>query len=51
MACIEEVACVKGFISPAQLARLGAEIPNDYGEYLQERAAELTTEREGGADG
>ena len=51
VACIEEVACVKGFISPEQLARLGAEIPNDYGEYLLERAAELTVDLEKGAGG
>jgi glucose-1-phosphate thymidylyltransferase len=51
VACIEEVACVKGFISPEQLARLGAGIPNDYGEYLLERAAELTADPEEGTGG
>jgi glucose-1-phosphate thymidylyltransferase len=34
IACLEEVAYYKGFISDAQLERLGREYPNSYGEYL-----------------
>ena len=45
VACIEEVACVKGFITSDQLAALGQEIGNEYGEYLLERSRELGTDR------
>jgi glucose-1-phosphate thymidylyltransferase len=38
--CPEEVAFRKGFISAAELRRLGAEIKNDYGRYLVEIAEE-----------
>ena len=41
IACLEEIACVKRFISVEQLERLGREISNDYGRYLIERAHEL----------
>ncbi len=41
VACIEEVAYVKGFISSDELAALGEEIGSDYGEYLLERSREL----------
>jgi glucose-1-phosphate thymidylyltransferase len=34
IACIEEVAYHKGFITAEQLARLASEVPNDYGQYL-----------------
>jgi glucose-1-phosphate thymidylyltransferase len=35
IACIEEVAYRMGFIDAAQLDRLAAAIPNDYGRYLR----------------
>ena len=44
VACIEEVACVKGFISAEQLASLGQDIGSEYGEYLLERSKELGAE-------
>ena len=34
IACLEEVAWRKGYIDDAQLARLAARIPNEYGRYL-----------------
>jgi glucose-1-phosphate thymidylyltransferase len=34
IACLEEVAYRKGFIDAAQLRRLAADHPNDYGKYL-----------------
>jgi glucose-1-phosphate thymidylyltransferase len=34
IACLEEVAYRKGYIDAAQLRRLAAEHPNDYGQYL-----------------
>ena len=34
VACVEEIAYRMGFIDAAALARLGAEIHNDYGHYL-----------------
>ena len=46
VACIEEVACVKGFITSDQLAALGQEIGNEYGEYLLERSREQITNDE-----
>jgi glucose-1-phosphate thymidylyltransferase len=36
IACIEEVAFRKGFISAQQLERLAASLPNGYGSYLRE---------------
>ena len=36
VACIEEIAWRKGFISSAQLESLGRSIKNDYGKYLLE---------------
>ncbi|MCA9120380.1 MAG: glucose-1-phosphate thymidylyltransferase RfbA [Planctomycetaceae bacterium] len=41
IACLEEIACLKGFITPRQLATLAKEVGNDYGEYLMARAEEL----------
>lgn len=41
VACLEEIACIKGFITPRQLAALAGEISNDYGQYLAARAEEL----------
>jgi glucose-1-phosphate thymidylyltransferase len=35
IACIEEVAYRMGFIDGAQLERLAATLPNDYGQYLR----------------
>jgi glucose-1-phosphate thymidylyltransferase len=34
IACIEEVAYHKGFITPEQLERLARAVPNEYGQYL-----------------
>ncbi len=34
IACVEEVAYHKGFITAEQLARLAQAVPNDYGRYL-----------------
>jgi glucose-1-phosphate thymidylyltransferase len=34
IACIEEVAYHKGFITAEQLEKLAREVPNDYGQYL-----------------
>jgi glucose-1-phosphate thymidylyltransferase len=34
VACIEEVAYNKGFITAEQLEKLAHEVPNDYGQYL-----------------
>jgi len=42
IACLEEIACIKGFITPKQLAGLAEEYTNDYGQYLATRAEELT---------
>ncbi len=36
IACIEEIACRNGFISPDQLRALAAELNNSYGDYLSE---------------
>jgi glucose-1-phosphate thymidylyltransferase len=36
VACIEEVAYRMGFIDAAQLERLAAAMPNDYGQYLRD---------------
>jgi glucose-1-phosphate thymidylyltransferase len=41
VACIEEVALVKGFITPAQLEALARPLNNDYGRYLLARLEEL----------
>jgi glucose-1-phosphate thymidylyltransferase len=41
VACLEEIACIKGFITPRQLAALADELTNDYGQYLAARAEEL----------
>ena len=44
IACLEEVACRKGFISPEQVAAAADQYPNSYGQYLQAVAAELSRE-------
>ncbi len=36
IACLEEVAYHKGFITAQQLAQLASQAPNDYGQYLQQ---------------
>lgn len=41
IACVEEVACIKGFIDAQQLERLGRNLANEYGEYLVERSHEM----------
>ncbi len=41
VACIEEVAFVKGFIDAAQLRGLAAAMKNEYGQYLLERVEEM----------
>ena len=41
VACIEEVALVKGFITPAQLEALAKPLNNEYGRYLLARVEEL----------
>jgi len=41
VACIEEVACNKGFISADQLRSLAVAYKTDYGRYLLERIEEL----------
>jgi glucose-1-phosphate thymidylyltransferase len=41
VACLEEIAARKGFISVGALERLGATMKNDYGQYLLEVAKEL----------
>ena len=44
IACIEEVACARGFITPQQLGELGRSIGNEYGEYLIDRSRQLGEE-------
>ncbi len=41
LACIEEIACLKGSISTERLNALGERMNNDYGQYLCIRAAEI----------
>jgi len=41
VACLEEVACVKGFISPEQLQILAQDMNNEYGGYLSDQAREI----------
>ena len=41
IACLEEIACIKGFISTSQLEQLGQQLPTEYGAYLQVRAREI----------
>jgi len=45
IACLEELAFVKGFIDASQLRSLGAAIKNDYGRYLLERLEEIQRDR------
>jgi len=45
IACLEEVACRKGFISPDEVLAAAAHYPNSYGEYLKAVAAELAREQ------
>ena len=40
IACLEEVAFLKGFIDAGQLESLGHKLPNEYGRYLLDRLAE-----------
>ena len=40
IACLEEVALEKGFISPAQLEALAKSMENDYGRYLLSKVTE-----------
>ena len=40
VACLEEVAFLKGFIDASQLEALARLLPNDYGRYLLDRLAE-----------
>ncbi len=40
VACIEEVAFLRGFITADQLRRMAMEMKNDYGHYLLDRVAE-----------
>jgi glucose-1-phosphate thymidylyltransferase len=42
VACLEEIALVKGFIDAQQLRAIAAEVGNEYGRYLLERAEELS---------
>lgn len=41
VACIEEIAFLKGFIDREQLAKLAAQYRNSYGDYLLERLSEV----------
>jgi glucose-1-phosphate thymidylyltransferase len=40
IACIEEVAFRQGFIDAAQVERIAAKLPNDYGQYLRQVIAD-----------
>jgi glucose-1-phosphate thymidylyltransferase len=42
VACIEEVALRMGFIDADQVVRLAERIPNEYGAYLKQIAAEVS---------
>jgi glucose-1-phosphate thymidylyltransferase len=44
VACLEEVAFLKGFIDAAQLESLARMLPNEYGRYLLDRLAESQRE-------
>jgi glucose-1-phosphate thymidylyltransferase len=41
VACLEEIALEKGFIDAVQLRKIAQGCPNDYGQYLLDRIAEL----------
>lgn len=43
VACVEEVALRMGFINAEQVVRLAERIPNEYGAYLKQIAAEFST--------
>ena len=45
VACLEEIALVKGFIDARQLEALAASIGNEYGRYLAQRAEEWDEKR------
>jgi glucose-1-phosphate thymidylyltransferase len=47
IACIEEIAMVRGFITAAQLSDLARQLRNEYGDYLLARAAEHAAGRTG----
>jgi len=51
VACIEEIAAVKGFISVAQLEALAKPLKNEYGHYLMARAEELSRTISSSPDG
>lgn len=44
VACIEEIALLKGFITPAQLAELARPLNSEYGNYLRACVDEWTSE-------
>lgn len=44
-ACLEEIACLKGFISVDQMEALGSKIKNPYGAYIVSRAREIAEVR------
>ena len=46
IACPEEIAYRKGFITAAQLAKLAQQIPNSYGDYLAQLAQETIDRRQ-----
>lgn len=45
LACIEEIACIKGYISASELTALGNAAKGDYGRYLIARAEEIAAGR------
>jgi glucose-1-phosphate thymidylyltransferase len=45
VACLEEIAYLRGFITADQLRRQGEAMKNDYGQYLLDRLAELEAGR------
>lgn len=44
LSCIEEIACLKGFIDLHQLEALGSKINSEYGSYLVARSREMASE-------
>ncbi len=45
VACIEEIAYLKGFATADQITRIAATFDNDYGQYLLERVQEIGERR------